>query len=277
MDFLQPADPVQVGGYRLVGRLGTGRMGLVFLGCSVAGRLVAVRLIHPEHIQTQRFRPWFTREVQAALRVSGFHVAQVVAADPNADVPWMVTAYIPGPSLHDVVTENGPFPLGQVRMLGAGLAEGLAAIHACDLVHRDLKPNNVIMAADGLRIIDFGIDFPSETTTVPGAAVGVSAYMSPEQVHGARVGAAADVFSLGCVLAFAATGHSPFFGGTVPAIMHRIASADSDLSGLPEQYELRDLITACLAKNPGDRPELAEVVAVNPLKARGDSVMPLRP
>jgi hypothetical protein len=263
MDPLEPDDPIQVGGYRLVGRLGASSMGLVFLGRSAAGGQVAVRLIRPEHAQTPRFRFWFVRDVHAALRVSGFHTAQVLAADPNADIPWMVTAYIPGPSLDDVVTERGPLPLDQVRALGAGLAEGLAAIHACDLVHRDLKPSNIIMANDGPRIIDFGIGSPLGATamTQTGAVAGTRPYMSPEQVHGAQVGTAGDVFSLGCVLAFAATGHSPFYAGTIPAIMNRIANADPDLTGLPKQHELRDLITACLAKNSAGRPELAEILA----------------
>jgi hypothetical protein len=263
MDPLRPGDPDQIGGYRLVGRLGAGSMGQVFLGRSAAGRQVAVKLIRPEHAQVPRFRARFAREVQTALRVGGFHTAQVVAADPDADTPWMVTAYIPGPSLYDVITEHGPLPLDQVRALGAGLAEGLAAIHACDLVHRDLKPSNVIMAADGPRIIDFGIARPVEATTMTqtGAVVGTYAYMSPEQVHGAQVGTAGDVFSLGCVLAFAATGHSPFGADTIPAIVYRITNADPDLTGLPEQHELHGLIAACLAKSSADRPDLAEILA----------------
>src|SRR3984885_5798429 len=157
MDSLQPGDPAGVGGYRLLGRLGAGGMGQVFLGESPGGRMVAVKLIHPAHAGTLHFRERFAREIEAARRVGGFHTAPVVDADPHADPPWMVTAYIDGPSLEEAVRRNGPLPPGQVRALGAGLAEGLAAIHAHGLIHRDLKPGNVIMAEDGPRIIDFGI------------------------------------------------------------------------------------------------------------------------
>ncbi len=157
MDSLQPGDPVAVGGYQLLGRLGTGGMGQVFLGSSPGGRRVAVKLIHSDYARTSQFRARFAREVEAARRVGGFHTAPVVDADPDADPPWMITAYIQGQSLQEVVDERGPFGLERLRALAAGLAEGLGAIHACGLVHRDLKPANVIMAEDGPRIIDFGI------------------------------------------------------------------------------------------------------------------------
>jgi serine/threonine protein kinase len=157
MDALQPGDPGSVGGYRLLGRLGAGGMGQVFLGVSPGGRKVAVKLIHLAHARDSQFRQRFVREIEAAQRVGGFHTAPVVDADPHADPPWMVTAYIEGLSLQEMIGRTGPLPPGEVRALGAGLAEGLAAIHARGLVHRDLKPGNVIMAADGPRIIDFGI------------------------------------------------------------------------------------------------------------------------
>ncbi|MGI5231113.1 serine/threonine-protein kinase [Actinoallomurus sp. CA-142502] len=162
MDPLRPGDPRQVGPYRLTGRLGAGGMGEVFLGVSPGGRKVAVKLIRPEHASSPQFRARFAREVQAAQRVGGFHTAPVVDADPDAESPWLVTAFIPGPSLHRLVTEQGPLEPATVREMGAGLAEGLAAIHACGVVHRDLKPGNVIMAEDGPRVIDFGIARPDD-------------------------------------------------------------------------------------------------------------------
>ena len=183
-------------------------MGQVYLGVSPSGRRVAVKLIHPVHAGTEHFRERFAREIEAARRVGGFHTAPVVDADPHAETPWMVTAYIDGPSLEEAVARHGPLPPGQVRALGAGLAEGLTAIHAHGLVHRDLKPGNVIMAGDGPRIIDFGIAraIGASTLTTAGSVVGTVAYMSPEQVRGDPVLPASDVFSLGSVLAFAATG-----------------------------------------------------------------------
>ncbi|MEQ4724523.1 protein kinase [Nonomuraea sp. B19D2] len=260
MDPLQPGDPRQVGPYRLTGRLGAGGMGQVFLGVSPGGRKVAVKVIRAEHASSPQFRARFAREVQAAQRVGGFHTAPVVDADPDAESPWLVTAFIPGPSLHQEVSEHGPLELGAVRGLGAGLAEGLAAIHACGVVHRDLKPGNVIMAEDGPRIIDFGIARPADASslTSTGVVIGTFAYMSPEQVHGERTGPASDVFSLGCVLIFAATGQGPFDAATIPAIVHRIISEEPRLGGITG--DLRDLAGACLAKTPTDRPGVEEIL-----------------
>ena len=200
MDPLQPGDPAQIGTYRILGRLGAGGMGQVFFGRSPGGRPVAVKLIRPEHAGSDQFRTRFAREVAAARSVGGFHTAPVVDADPSADPPWMVTAYIPGPSLQEAVVEYGPLPSEVIRSLGAGLAEGLAAIHRSGLVHRDLKPANVILAADGPRVIDFGIARAldgADGVTVTGAVVGTFAYMSPEQVRAEPVGPAGDAFSLG--------------------------------------------------------------------------------
>jgi len=215
MDALRSGDPGRVGGYRLLGRLGAGGMGQVFLGVSPGGRKVAVKLIHQVHGGTAEFRERFAREIEAAQRVGGFHTAPVVDADPHADPPWMVTAYIEGPSLQQAVSQDGPLPPGRLRALGAGLAEGLGAIHARGLVHRDLKPANVILADDGPRIIDFGVARAVDATTGSTSAdtvMGTVAYMSPEQVRGGAAGPASDVFALGSVLAFAATGRPPFGG-----------------------------------------------------------------
>jgi serine/threonine protein kinase/DNA-binding beta-propeller fold protein YncE len=261
MEGLQRGDPASVGGYRLLGRLGAGGMGQVFLGVSPSGRRVAVKLIHPVHAGAEHFRERFAREIEAARRVGGFHTASVVDADPHAETPWMVTAYIDGPSLQEAVGRDGPLPPGRVRALGAGLAEGLAAIHAHGLVHRDLKPGNVIMAEDGPRIIDFGIARALDATglTSTGAVVGTFAYMSPEQVRGDPVRPVSDVFSLGCVLAFAATGRPPFGSDTAAAVMFRVVGQPPDLAGVADQ-DLRALIEACLAKSPGDRPTVPAVL-----------------
>ncbi|WP_343234846.1 serine/threonine-protein kinase [Streptomyces sp. ICC4] len=256
-----PADPRSIGPYRLEGRLGAGGMGQVYLATSPGGRKVAVKVIRPELADAPQFRARFAREVDAARQVGGFHTAQVVDADPEAAAPWLVTAYIPGPTLQQVVAENGPLAPDAVLRLGAGLAEGLAAIHRCGLVHRDLKPGNVILAEDGPRIIDFGVAHApgAEAMTRTGTVIGTYAYMSPEQIRADRVSPASDVFALGSVLAFAATGRSPFDATTVPAIVHRVTGEPPLLDGLFGR--LRDLVTVCLAKDPAGRPSTAEVLA----------------
>jgi len=235
----------------------------VFLGESPGGRKVAVKLIHSVHARDPHFRERFAREIASAQRVGGFHTALVVDADARADPPWMVTAYIEGPSLQEAVRRAGPLPPGTVRALGAGLAEGLGAIHARGLVHRDLKPGNVIMAADGPRIIDFGIARVIDASTgitMTGAVVGTVSYMSPEQIRSEVAGPASDVFSLGSVLGFAATGRPPFGADSAVSIMFRVVSQPPDLAGLADEG-LREVITACLAKSAGDRPALRTVMA----------------
>jgi serine/threonine protein kinase len=262
MEPLQPGDLSKVGSYQLLGRLGAGGMGQVFLGRSPGGRPVAVKLIRPEHAGNSQFRSRFAREVEAAKRVGGFHTALVLDADPDADPPWMVTAFIPGPSLRDTVIEHGPLMVSAVRALGAGLAEGLAAIHACGLAHRDLKPGNVILAPDGPRIIDFGLarTVDASAMTETGAVLGTYAYMSPEQVRGEPASPASDVFALGCVLTFAATGHSPFDAGSIATIVHRLTCEEPDLREMPQDLGLRSLIGACLAKNSADRPGIDPII-----------------
>ena len=274
---LRPGDPRRVGGYRLTGLLGEGGMGQVFLGRSRAGRLVAVKLIRPEYARQPAFRERFAREVAAARMVGGFHAVQVVDADPRAERPWMVTAYIPAPSLQDQVDAAGPLGPGRVAELGAHLAEGLAAIHACGLVHRDLKPGNVLLAADGARIIDFGIAraVGAMTLTTAGTMLGTCLYMSPEQMREAALTAASDIFSLGSVLVFAATGAPPFRATTLPGIVRDITDGAPDLADVPEP--LIPLITECLAKDPTARPRLADILKrcatlshpATPARARG--------
>ncbi|MFL9657230.1 serine/threonine-protein kinase [Streptomyces sp. PB17] len=258
MEALKAGDPDRIGAYRLVGRLGAGGMGQVFLGRSAGGRPVAVKVIRPEYGADAAFRRSFAREVEAARRVGGFFTAQVVDADPDAERPWLVSAFVPGPSLYTVVGEHGALPAGALRVLAAGLAEGLDAIHRCGLVHRDLKPGNVVVAADGPRVIDFGIARALEASshTVSGVVAGTPAYMSPEQARGDRgIGPASDVFALGSVLAFAATGRAPFGDGHPAAMLYRIVQEEPDLA--PVDHELRGLVAACLAKDPDARPTAA--------------------
>ncbi|WP_170991249.1 serine/threonine-protein kinase [Herbidospora galbida] len=261
MDQLLPDDPDLIGPYRLEGRLGAGGMGEVFLARSPGGRVVVVKRIHRHHARDPEFRVRFTREIDAARRVGGHFTAQVIAADPAADLPWMAAAHIPGPSLQALVSQRGPLPVETVIALGAALAEGLAAIHDCGLIHRDLKPANVICADDGPRIIDFGIARPLDAAalTETGALVGTYSHMSPERINGHPATPAADVFSLGCVLVFAATGQSPYAASTLPAVIHRITSGDPDLTRVTA--DLRPLITACLTTDPAARPAVAEILA----------------
>lgn len=253
MDPLEPGDPSTIGRYRLAGRLGRGGMGEVFFGHSPGGRAVAVKVIRPELAADPQFRRRFAQEVEAARLVGGFHTAPVVDADLAADPPWLVTAYVPGPSLADVVAERGPLPGPALRILGAGLAEALEAIHAAGLVHRDLKPSNILLTDDGPRVIDFGIARAADSTALTrvGATIGTPGFMAPEHISGPGAGTAADVFALGAVLCFAA-GIQPFGAGPAPALMYRIVHDDPDLRGLPE--ELTAVVAACLHKDPAARP-----------------------
>ena len=248
-------DPERIGPYVVLGRLGSGSMGQVYLGRSAAGRLVAVKTIRVELAEEAGFRTRFAQEVAAARKVSGMFTAAVVEADPEADLPWLATAYVPAPSLARLVLACGPLPVATVRWLAAGCAEALASIHGAGLVHRDLKPSNVLIAADGPRVIDFGVARAAERmgrTTARGA-VGTPAYMAPEQARDTReASVASDVYSLGATLLFAATGHPPYQGASVMDVLARLATEEPDVSGLPG--ELSELITACLHRVPSQRP-----------------------
>jgi WD40 repeat protein len=264
MASLQDGDPDYVAAYRLIGRLAVGGMGIVYLGESRSGRKVAVKLIRAERAGDPEFRGRFRREVAAARSVSGFHTAAFIDADPDADRPWMVTQYVPGPSLDASVKRNGALNPAAVHQLAAALAEGLDAIHTVGLVHRDLKPLNIIMAEDGPRIIDFGIAKPAGATSGPrltatGMVVGTPAFLSPEQLDGdGPIGPASDVFSLGSVLAFAATGRAPFQGSDFTVTSYAIVNKPPDLR-LPAGPVL-DVIAACLVKDPSGRPTAAWLV-----------------
>jgi len=262
VDALQPGDPQRVGRYRLLKRLGTGGMGRVYLGQSPGGRLVAVKLIRPELADDPGFRHRFAQEVSAARRVSGIFTAPVVDADPDGPQPWLVTAFVPGPSLTDAVEARGPMPVESVLTLAAGLAEGLGAVHAAGVVHRDLKPSNVLLASDGPRIIDFGISRATDSawlTNAGGVVVGSPGFMSPEQAEGQHVGPATDIFSLGGVLAYAATGEPPFGAGSASALLYRVVYGSAATGHVPAP--LRHLVERCLAKDPADRPTSDELLA----------------
>src|SRR3984893_4692628 len=264
MDSLSATDLRAVGEFRLLARLGSGGMGQVFLASSLAGRTLAGKVIHAELCRDADFVRRFRNEVEAAQKVSGWYTAPVVAAGVDDNPPWLATAFVPGPSLDDIVTRHGPLPLPAVWRLAAGLAEALRAIHGAGLVHRDLKPANVLLALDGPRVIDFGISRAVTDTrrTATGAIIGTLNYMSPEQVQALETGPASDVFSLGSVLAFAATGADPFrvaAGTPSAAVMFRIVHGEPDLGAVPA--DVRGLVEACLAKDPRQRPDLARVAA----------------
>ncbi len=258
---LQPADPRLIGPYRLVGQLGSGGMGRVFLAMSAGGRPVAVKMIRAELAADPDFRSRFSREVAAARRVNGLFTALVVDADVDAQVPWLATAYVAGPSLAETVREHGPLSAKSVLALAAGLAEGLVAIHAAGVVHGDLKPSNVLLAEDGPRVIDFGISHAAEAAplTHPNLVMGSPGFMSPEQAMGKNVGPRSDVFSLGTVLAFASTGERPFGTGTPVVLLDRVIHGSPNLDKVPP--EVRPLAERCLAKNPDDRPTAAGLLA----------------
>ncbi|WP_194918965.1 serine/threonine-protein kinase [Catenulispora rubra] len=261
MEQLTADDPRWIGQYRLLRRLGAGGMGLVYLGRTAGGRTVAVKRVHADYANDQEFRQRFRQEVAAARRVGGRWTAPVFDADTEGPQPWVATGYVAGPSLQAAVKEFGPLPPATVRALGAGLAEALDAVHKLGLVHRDVKPSNVLLALDGPRLIDFGITRALDAAvqlTRTGLLVGSPGYLSPEQAQGTAAGPASDVFSLGAVLAFAAVGASPF-GEKLPVatLLYRVLHEDPDLSRLAP--DLRPLVAACMAKNPAARPTLDQL------------------
>ena len=254
MEPLEAGDPAQLGSYRLVARLGAGGMGRVYLARSRGGRRVALKVIRSELADNPDFRARFAREIASARAVSGAFTAAVLDADPLAPTPWLATEFVAGPSLSEALREHGPLPVESVLALAGGLAEALAVIHRAGVIHRDLKPSNVLLAADGPRVIDFGISRAAESSelTSTGMVVGSPGFMSPEQVGGLPITPATDVFSLGAVLSFAATGNGPFGEGPTPALLYRVVHDQPNLGGVPA--ELRGLVAACLAKDPAERP-----------------------
>jgi serine/threonine protein kinase len=258
---LQAGDPQRIGPYVLLGRLGSGGMGRVYLARSPGGRMVAVKVIRANLAEDAGFRARFAREVSAARKVGGMFTAQVVDADLDGQIPWLVTAYVPGTPLSDAVERQGPLPEASVLALAAGLAEGLIAIHAAGVIHRDLKPSNVLLAPDGPRIIDFGISSAAEATALTGTGfmIGSPGFMSPEQAEGLTVGPSSDIFSLAGVLIYAARGEGPFGVGDTAALLYRVVHGKPNMDHTPDK--LRNLIKRSLSRDPRKRPSAAQFLS----------------
>ncbi|MGW2183476.1 serine/threonine-protein kinase [Streptomyces sp. NPDC001732] len=256
---LRREDPRVVGSFRLHRRLGAGGMGVVYLGSDRRGQRVALKVIRPDLAEDQEFRSRFAREVSAARRIRGGCTARLVAADLEADRPWFATQYVPGPSLHDKVAEEGPLSAVEVASIGAALSEGLVAVHEAGVVHRDLKPSNILLSPKGPRIIDFGIAWATGASTLThvGTAVGSPGFLAPEQVRGAAVTPATDVFSLGATLAYAAMADSPFGHGSSEVMLYRVVHEEPQLHDVHDA--LAPLVSACLAKDPGERPSTLQL------------------
>ncbi|AXK35564.1 hypothetical protein DVA86_25900 [Streptomyces armeniacus] len=261
MQPLRPDDPRRVGDHRLLARLGAGGMGTVYLARSPGARTVAVKVVREHFARDARYRARFRREVAAARTVTGTFTAALLDADPEAEVPWLATDYLPGLSLREAVGTFGALPADTTLLLAAALAEALADIHRAGLAHRDLKPANIVLTAGGPRVIDFGIARPEDATaiTVPGALPGTPGFMSPEQASGGLAGPPGDVFALGAVLAYAATGRGPFDAGDRAATLERVRLARTDLAGLTDRG-LRALVAACLRREPERRPTAAALL-----------------
>ncbi|MFI6347959.1 serine/threonine-protein kinase [Streptomyces sp. NPDC050560] len=257
---LLPGDPDEISGYRLRGRLGSGGMGTVYLSHTRGGQRVALKVIRQEFAADPEFRRRFAREVAAAGRVQGAYTAAVLDSNTEGEQPWLASAYVPGPALSNAVATHGPLPPDTLLTLTAGIAEALQSVHAAGVVHRDLKPSNVLLASDGPRVIDFGIARAADATALTGTDVrlGTPAYMSPEQAEGRAAGAPLDVFALGLVAFFAATGGHPFGDSNGHALLFRIVTQEPDLTACPP--ELRPLVARCLLKDPARRPLPGEVV-----------------
>jgi hypothetical protein len=260
MQPLTGDDPAEIGGYRLQARLGAGGMGRVYLASTPAGRPVALKVVRPELSADQEFRTRFRQEIQAAQRVHGLYTAELVDADPAATPPWLVTAYVPGPSLEEAIDANGPMPVAMVLRLIAGVAEALQVIHAADVVHRDLKPSNVLLAQDGPRVIDFGIARAMEAASLTRGDImmGSPDFLAPEQILDLPISPAIDVFALGSLAVYAAVGRTPFGHGHITAVSHRVVHEPPDLEGCPPQ--LLTLIEACLEKQAKARPAPGRII-----------------
>ncbi|MGW2046997.1 bifunctional serine/threonine-protein kinase/ABC transporter substrate-binding protein [Streptomyces sp. NPDC001858] len=263
MEPLRTGDPSRLGRYRLLRRLGVGGMGVVFLARAPGGAIAAVKAVRASYAEEPGFRARFRREIEVARRVASPWVVPLLDADADAETPWLATAYVPGPSLSETVDGFGPLPLPAVRTLGLRLADALDAMHGIGLVHRDVKPGNVLLAPDGPRLIDFGIARAPDATalTSSGVIVGSPGFLSPEQARarGGEIGPPSDVFSLGCVLAFTATGVRPFGTGAAAGMLLRTVYDDPDPTALPDP--LAPLLRSCLHKDPAHRPTLAQLRA----------------
>ncbi|MFB4299680.1 serine/threonine-protein kinase [Actinomadura sp. NTSP31] len=266
MEPLRPGDPSRLGGFRILGRLGEGGQGMVYLGETGGGKPVAVKVMHRGGDERARAR--FVREAAAARRVAGSCTAAVVAAEAYGDRPFIVCEYIAGPSLRELVRRQGPRRGGDLDRLALGTATALAAVHQAGIVHRDFKPANVLVGPDGPRVIDFGIARELEaSTSATSQLIGTPSYMAPEQFAGERAGPPADMFAWATTMAYAANGSPAFGDDTIPAVMRRILDGDPELGRLTGR--LRALATACLAKDPALRPDARQVMCDLPAAATG--------
>ncbi|GAA2072763.1 serine/threonine-protein kinase [Actinomadura alba] len=247
---LEPGDPRELGGFRLIGRLGEGGQGVVYLGHGPGGERVAVKVLKADADPVVRGR--LARELAACERVAPFCTARVIHFSGEDVRPYVVSEYVDGPSLQERVERDGPLRGGELDRLVVGTATALTAIHGAGVLHRDLKPANVLLGPDGPRVVDFGIARPIEAGTVTTHLMGTPAYLAPEQLNGEPPSPAADVFAWASTMVFAATGRPPFGDDTIAAVLNRIAHAVPDLTGVPPQ--LRELLAACLAKKPAERP-----------------------
>jgi hypothetical protein len=279
---LTPGDPRQLGEYWLAGRLGEGGQGVVYEAYDDTGRRVAIKALRVDAGGDVDTRARFAKEVAAARRVSPFCTARVLAAELEAAQPYIVSEYVGGPSLRRAVERDGPYAPDEVYRLATGVATALTAIHQASVIHRDLKPDNVLIGPDGPRVIDFGIARTREMSlTTTGHVAGTPAFMAPESVLGQRAGPAVDVWAWGAVTLFAATGREPFTGDNVAALLHRILAADPDLSALEEP--LRGLVAAAMAKDARDRPDARTLLlglvgeTGRPLEEGSRKAEPIRP
>ncbi|WP_308207598.1 serine/threonine-protein kinase [Actinomadura madurae] len=265
MQPLRADDPARIAGYRLVGRLGAGSMGRVFLGRAPSGDLVAVKVVHTRFAGRQDRRDRFLREISAVCGIDPAYVAPVLDHDADAAEPWLATAYLPGLNLRQAVEAHGPLPAESVRTLGAALADGLTAIHQAGVLHRDLKPSNLVLTPDGPKVVDFGIARPdgADTITMPGSLLGTPGYIPPERIRDRDSTRAGDVFALGALLVYAATGKGPFGGGSAQALLYRTQFEEPRLDGLYAALagdpELVEIIEECLARDPRQRPTAGEL------------------
>ncbi|WP_461001217.1 serine/threonine-protein kinase, partial [Streptomonospora sediminis] len=248
-----------MGGYRLTGRLGQGGQGIVYAGIAPDGTAVAVKVLGHEWADDPNFRRRFEREAQSARRVASFCTAQVLDAAFDIEQPYIVSEYVPGPSLKEEVERNGPRSGTELHRLAVATATALVAVHEAGIVHRDFKPANVLLAPEGPRVIDFGISQTGDVTrSQTQSAIGTPGYMAPEQIDGQAVHPAMDIFAWGAVMVFAATGRAPFSGDSVPAVIHQVMSADPDLAAVAEPW--RSIAGRCLAKDPAQRPTSADLL-----------------